>query len=155
VCQVPVGTLVLARLPTDNVFVALKLEPTMATTVEIGLVATNERFDDEDPRWRDQVADLVDELRREAGSLHSRRTAIPGTKGALDNLILVLGSAGAFTAAVEIVRAWLARDKHRSVALTFTAPDGGTHTVHVSAENASSEAMTSFVSAASSMAAEW
>ena len=81
----------------------------MPTTLEVGLVALNERYDDDDPRWRDQVADLVHELRRETESVQSRRAPVPGTKGTVDQLILALGSAGAFTAAVDVVRAWLAR----------------------------------------------
>jgi hypothetical protein len=126
----------------------------MATTIEIGLAAANERFDDDDPRWRDQVGDLVDELRRETGSVRSQRVVVPGTKGTIDNLILALGSAGAFTAAVEIVRVWLARDKHRSVQFTFVDPRGGTRSIRVDAENAGSGAMESFVAAAAKMAGE-
>ena len=69
----------------------------MPSTIEIGLVASSERFDDDDPRWRDQVADLVYELRRQTESVQSRRTPVPGTKGTVDQLILALGSSGAFT----------------------------------------------------------
>src|SRR6266699_4347227 len=113
----------------------------MPATLEVDLVALNDRFDDDDPRWLDQVADLVHELRRETEALQSRRTPVPGTKGTVDQLILSLGSAGAFTAAIDIVRAWLARDKHRSVEMAVTDADGHKHTVRVSAENASADAL--------------
>ena len=126
----------------------------MPTTLEVGLVALNERYDDDDPRWRDQVADLVHELRRETESVQSRRAPVPGTKGTVDQLILALGSAGAFTAAVDVVRAWLARDKHRLVEMTVTDADGRTHTVRVSAENASADALAPLISAASTLAQE-
>ena len=123
----------------------------MANTIEIGLAAANARFDDDDPRWRGQVADLMHELRRGAGSVRARREPVPGTKGAVDQVILALGSAGAFTAAVQIVRAWLARDKHRTVRMTVTGPDGRVRTVQISAENASAETLAPFVAAATSM----
>jgi exopolyphosphatase/pppGpp-phosphohydrolase len=126
----------------------------MPATLEVGLVALNERYDDDDPRWRDQVADLVHELRRETESVQSRRAPVPGTKGTVDQLILALGSAGAFTAAVDVVRAWLARDKHRLVEMTVTDADGRTHTVRVSAENASADALAPLISAASTLAQE-
>jgi exopolyphosphatase/pppGpp-phosphohydrolase len=126
----------------------------MPTTLEVGLVALNERFDDDDPRWRDQVADLVHELRRETESVQSRRTPVAGTKGTVDQLILALGSSGALTLAVDVVRAWLARDKHRSVELTVTDADGRTHTIRVSAENASNDAFAPLISAASALSQE-
>jgi hypothetical protein len=126
----------------------------MPTTLEVGLVAINERFDDDDPRWRDQVADLVQELRRETESVQSRRTPVPGTKGTLDQLILALGSAGAFSVAVDVVRAWLARDKHRSVEMTVTDAAGQKHTVRVSAENANADALAALISAASTLTEE-
>ena len=126
----------------------------MPSTIEIGLVASSERFDDDDPRWRDQVADLVYELRRQTESVQSRRTSVPGTKGTVDQLILALGSSGAFTLAIDVVRAWLARDKHRSVEMTIIDAEGRQHTVRVSAENAGGDALATLISAASTLARE-
>ncbi|MFC0527611.1 effector-associated constant component EACC1 [Phytohabitans kaempferiae] len=111
----------------------------MLTPLEVALVAHNERFADDDPRWLDQVADLVDGLRRGTDSVRYRRTPVPGTKGTVDQLILSLGSAGVFTAAIEIVRAWLARDKRRAIEMTVTGADGQQRTVRVTAENAGPE----------------
>jgi hypothetical protein len=65
-----------------------------------------------------------------------------------------LSSSGALTLAVDVVRAWLARDKHRSVELTITDADGHTHIVRVSAENASTDALAPLISAASTLAQE-
>jgi hypothetical protein len=121
----------------------------MATTLEVALAVQNDRYDDDDPRWRDQVADLLHDLRRETGVLQSRRTPVPGTKGTVDQIILALGSAGAFTVAADILRAWLSRDKHRSVELTVTDADGHTHTVRVSADNAGADALQPLIEAAS------
>jgi hypothetical protein len=126
----------------------------MPATVEVGLTVQNDRYDDDDPRWRDQVADLLHDLRRETGSLESRRTPVAGTKGTVDQVILALGSAGVFTLAVDILRAWLARDKHRAVEMTVTGADGRTHTVRVTAENAGADALEPLIEAAASLSRE-
>jgi hypothetical protein len=68
----------------------------------------------EDDRWRDQVAGLVSELRRQV-DVDRRGTQTEGAKGTLDELVVALGSAGAFTAMVECVRAWLGRDRSRRI----------------------------------------
>lgn len=68
----------------------------------------------DDDRWRDQVSTLRGELRAQVDT-RDRTRAVPGTKGAIDDLIVSLGSAGAFTAMVECLRAWLARDRHRRI----------------------------------------
>jgi hypothetical protein len=47
--------------------------------------------------------------------LERRGAAVGGTKGSLDELVVALGSAGAFTAAVECLRAWLGRDRGRRI----------------------------------------
>ena len=51
----------------------------------------------------------------------ARRTPrpVPGTKGAVTEVIIALGSAGAFTATVECLRAWLGRDRGRRVDLRW------------------------------------
>jgi hypothetical protein len=55
-----------------------------------------------------------------------------------DAVILALGSAGAITAAVEALRLWLARDRRRSVQLSWTV--GGHHREVVLAADKLSEA---------------
>lgn len=102
----------------------------------IGFSVRSDRYDSDDDRWRDQVADLLHDLRTQADSLRVTRTPVPGTKGTVDELVLALGSAGAFTATVELFRAWLARDKTRSVDLTYTDGDGQQQQLHVSATHA-------------------
>jgi len=41
------------------------------------------RYDSDDNRWREQVADLVRDLRVETESLTVQRTPVPGTEGSL------------------------------------------------------------------------
>ena len=126
----------------------------MAKTLEIELVARNDRYDDDDPRWLTQTATLVHDLRRDTGSVRVHHTPVPGTKGAIDQLILSLGSAGAFSVAVQMISIWLSRDRHRSVELSFTDAEGNPRTVRVSAENAGSDALAPLIEAASELAKE-
>jgi hypothetical protein len=122
--------------------------------LEIGLVAHNDRYDDDDPRWHAQTAVLIHDLRAEAGSVRLHRTAVPGTKGAVDQLILSLGSAGAFSVTVQLISTWLKRDKHRSVELMFMDAAGNRRTVRASAANAGSDALAPLIMAASELAKE-
>lgn len=126
----------------------------MSEPLEVRFVPLNDRFDEDDPRWLKQVADLVQDLRRGTDSVQSRRTPVSGTKGTVDQLILSLGSAGVFSIAVQMLRTWLARDKHRAVELTFTDSEGRTRTVRVSADNAGSDALAPLISAAATLAKE-
>jgi hypothetical protein len=41
-----------------------------------------------------------------------------GTKGSVEAIILALGSAGAMTALVEVIKAWLGRDGSRRLTIT-------------------------------------
>ncbi|WP_433306971.1 effector-associated constant component EACC1 [Actinoplanes sp. CA-030573] len=126
----------------------------MPGKLEIALVAHNDRYDDDDPRWHAQTAALVHDLRAEAGSVRLDRTPVPGTKGAADQLILSLGSAGAFSVAVQLLGTWLKRDRHRSVELTFTDAAGNRRTVRASAENAGTDSLAPLIEAASELARE-
>jgi predicted lipid-binding transport protein (Tim44 family) len=57
----------------------------------------NDYYDPGDDRWRDQVATLVAELDAQVDTVR-RRPPVEGAKGAADQLIIALGSAGAFQA---------------------------------------------------------
>jgi hypothetical protein len=46
--------------------------------------------------------------------------AAPGEKGIVEGIILALGSAGAFKAAVDCLRVWLARDRTRRIELAWS-----------------------------------
>ena len=46
----------------------------MSGELDLGLTPKSERYDADDPRWREQVADLVKELRSETDALHVART---------------------------------------------------------------------------------
>jgi Effector Associated Constant Component 1 len=119
----------------------------MSGHATVGLTALSERYDPDDDRWREQVADLVHDLRVETGTVQHVRVPVPGTKGTLDELVLSLGSAGAFTAAVDMLRIWLGRDKTRSVELTYRDREGRSQRLNVSSTNATDETLSPIISA--------
>lgn len=106
-----------------------------AAVVWLSIEALSDRYEESDQRWILQVVDLVDQLRDDVGAVQRRREARPGQKGATETLILALGSAGAFQAAVTVFRAWLARDRSRSLRLVGTDAEGRQHAVEISGES--------------------
>jgi hypothetical protein len=84
--------------------------------------ARNDQYDPDDDRWVDQAGTLYRELRTQVDVVPGGQP-VPGAKGAIDQLIIALGSAGAFDAAVMCFRAWLGRDRDRRIDLTWD--DGG------------------------------
>jgi hypothetical protein len=89
----------------------------------VGISAFSDRFDDDDADWLDQQAGIFAELQNLPGV--TRETPAPaGVKGTADVVILALGSAGAFTAAVETLRLWLTRDRSRSIEIAYRTADG-------------------------------
>jgi hypothetical protein len=119
----------------------------MPGVVNIGLNLSSDRYDADDDRWLDQVADLVGELRVETGALEVNRTAVPGTKGTVDQLILTLGSAGVFTTALDVLRIWLARDKTRSVQLSYVDREGKQQRLNVTATHADKDVLAPLIAA--------
>jgi hypothetical protein len=107
----------------------------MPASVEVTISPVTGKFDPEDQRWRDQVAALHAMLSEEAGAVSLRRVARRGAKGALDSAILALGSSGALTAAVACFRAWLKRDKTRTLTVTWTDEAGAEHRATVTGDN--------------------
>jgi len=66
--------------------------------------ATREGWSADDERWLRQAEVLYRDLRR--ADVAQPEVAQPGRKGMAETLIIALGSAGAFTAARDIFRAW-------------------------------------------------
>ena len=109
-------------------------------TIELALVPHSDKFDAEDERWQEQVSLLFRELQREVGGVTRRRQPVEGTKGGADMVIMALGSAGAFTAGLEMVRAWLGRDRSRKLDISYTVDDR-TETVSISGDGIDKDAM--------------
>lgn len=87
---------------------------------KIAVDPRNEQYDPDDERWLDQVTTLYQELRYRVDVVPGQRQ-IPGAKGAVDQLIIALGSAGAFQAAVTCFRAWLDRDRDRRIDIRWNS----------------------------------
>jgi hypothetical protein len=90
------------------------MSPDSSGSFEIALEPRNGDYEQHDERWQSQVVGLISELRREV-DVERRGTPVEGSKGTLDELVVALGSAGAFTATVECLRAWLGRDRSRRI----------------------------------------
>ena len=118
----------------------------MGDAVELRLEPVSERFDSSDDRWLDQVAGFVTELQDGVGGVTRQREPVEGTKGALDSILLSLTSAGALTAAVELLKAWLSRDRSRSVKVSWTA-DGSVQQLELAGNQVDSAAFDQVVSA--------
>jgi hypothetical protein len=107
----------------------------MSSTVEVVISAETAKYAPDSPQWRRETAGLASELDRETGSVATRSTAVPGTRGAVVEVILALGTSGALLSAVQVFRAWLGRDKTRSITTTWTDEDGKERQVTVTGEN--------------------
>jgi hypothetical protein len=81
---------------------------------EVAVEPHNDYYHPDDDRWRDQVATLAADLDAQVDTVRRGRP-VEGAKGAVDQLIIALGSAGAFQAAVDCFRAWLGRDRDRRI----------------------------------------
>jgi hypothetical protein len=92
----------------------------MVEHVELRIEPRSGRFAAHDDRWLDQVGGLVGELRTEVGGVSTQRTAVAGSKGAVDAIVLSLASAGGLTALADLVRSWLTRDATRSLRVSWS-----------------------------------
>jgi hypothetical protein len=102
--------------------------------MDFEIEVTSERFDPVDDRWLGQVALLTADLRREGGVVTRRSVPQPGRKGDVGSLILALGSAGVFTAVIEAIKAFVARDDGRMVKLSWHQ-DGRLQSLEVGGRN--------------------
>jgi hypothetical protein len=105
---------------------------------KLRIMAESENFDPNDSRWIQQVNALVADLQASVGKTRKEVIPVKGYKGGIETIILALGSAGAITAAVEIFKAWLGRDRTRSLTLS-TIKEGKEQTVVVTGLGMSEE----------------
>jgi hypothetical protein len=73
--------------------------------LELVIEPRNAQYSPDDDRWRAHVVSLRQDLQAQVDTAERGRL-VPGTKGTLDELVVALGSAGAFTAMVDCFRAW-------------------------------------------------
>ena len=108
----------------------------------------NDQYDPDDDRWLDQVALLRQALDAQVDVIPGERQ-VPGAKGAIDQLIIALGSAGAFQAAVDCFRAWLGRDRDRRIDIRWTS-GGVERSVTLTGESVDVDTMKDVAKAAAS-----
>jgi hypothetical protein len=114
--------------------------------MDFELEPSSERFDPLDERWLAQMAQLTADLRREVGTVNRVSKPQPGVKGDLGSIVMALGSAGAFTAAVEVIKAFVARDQGRAVRLSWHQ-DGRLESLEVSGTGVDDDLMDRVVGA--------
>ena len=90
--------------------------------IEMIIEPGHDEYDRNDQRWIQQINQLYSDLNSELGTVRKDVTPQEGQKGGLESIIIALGSAGVITAAVEIIKAWLGRDRGRHI--TFKAKVG-------------------------------
>jgi len=120
--------------------------PGADSTFELWVEPHNDHYDPDDDRWRDQVATLYADLRSQVDIVRRGRP-VEGTKGTIDQIIIALGSAGTFQAAVECFRAWLGRDRDRRLDVRWDE-NGVERSVTVTGETVSMEAVKEIAKAA-------
>jgi hypothetical protein len=110
----------------------------------------NDQYDPDDDRWLAQVALLHQALDSSVDVVRDQRPT-PGAKGAVDQLIIALGSAGAFQAAVDCFRAWLGRDRDRRIDIRWNS-GGAERSVTLTGEGVDMETIRDLAKAAASQA---
>ncbi len=105
---------------------------------ELAIKPSSTVYDAGDGRWAAQVQTLLASLQANVGPVRQDVTPVAGRKGGMVGLVIALGSAGAITAAVEVFKAWLARDTTRSITITTTV-DGVESTRVITGTNISKE----------------
>jgi len=86
----------------------------------IEIVPRTESLASDDDRWLTQVAAFYEELRDAGVPIRQEGSPVPGAKGEIEAIILALGTAGAFTAAVTALREFLSRERTRSFLVRWT-----------------------------------
>jgi hypothetical protein len=89
--------------------------------MEIEIKPESTSYESEDDRWLAQVGHLYDDLRDTGIPLREESRPAPGAKGDIATVIAALGSAGAFTAAVAVFKAWLSRERTRRLKIRWNA----------------------------------
>ncbi|MBN2343845.1 MAG: hypothetical protein JXX29_13455 [Deltaproteobacteria bacterium] len=101
------------------------------TALEFVITPVNDNYDPSDDRWLDQVTGLLNDLQAEVGDVRKEVTPQDGKKGGFEAIILALGSAGAISAAVEMFKSWISRDKRRELEISIER-DGKKETYRIS-----------------------
>jgi hypothetical protein len=118
----------------------------MVWTAEVGVEGRLAGLDAGHEAVLDARAELMADLRTVAGArVTERGEPSEGAKGVATELIVGLSGAGGATAFVQIVKAWLQRDRRRSVTVTVTESETG-KVVRVEGDAISNDVLTAALS---------
>jgi len=87
----------------------------MSNKFEIQIDPVSEDYDPNDDRWIEQIDNLLTDCKREAGDIRMETTPEEGKKGGFDAIFLLLDSSQAIGYAFDIFKAWVMRDRTRSL----------------------------------------
>ncbi|MGW4907524.1 effector-associated constant component EACC1 [Streptomyces sp. NPDC004270] len=80
-------------------------------------------IDADHPLAQHAYEEFMEDANAVAGLVTTERaTPLAGQKGALTELVLVLGARGTGSGVINLIKLWLERDQKRSVELTVTKP---------------------------------
>jgi len=102
--------------------------------VTVELTPHSDRFSQDHPSWATQTTTLWEALEDAGGSIRHKVVRTPGTKGGAETIVLALGSAGAVTAMVEVIKAWLGRDRSRYLEISTVDEVHGRRAITVRGE---------------------
>ena len=104
----------------------MRHEERSQAVVEVAVQPMTSWYASDDERWIAQVSELRTALTSEVGGLRTPPIT-PGTKGVgemLAPLVVALSGRPVLGALVDVLDLWLSRDRHRSVELALSGPDG-------------------------------
>lgn len=111
--------------------------------IEVVLNPTSDFFDENDPRWAQQKNVLVSDLQGRATKVEKRVDPVEGMKGGLETLIVTIGPA-VVTGIVDIIKAWLARDRSTKIELSANI-DGKTVSITADANGIDKNTLKEFL----------
>lgn len=111
--------------------------------IEVVLNPTSDFFDEKDPRWAQQKNVLVSDLQGRATKVEKRIDPVEGMKGGLETLIVTIGPA-VVTGIVDIIKAWLARDRSTKIELSANI-DGKTVSITADANGIDKNTLKEFL----------
>lgn len=90
---------------------------------QIEIAPETDSYEADDDQWLAQVAAFYEGLRDRGISVREESKPAPGAKGDVSTIIVALGSAGAFTAAVAAFKDFLSRERTRRLRVRWTVGD--------------------------------
>ncbi|MEU6857886.1 hypothetical protein AB0B28_03270 [Glycomyces sp. NPDC046736] len=111
--------------------------------VEVRIEAETSKYAPDSPQWRNELAELHRMLGSEAGSVSLRpNEGAEGTRGVLETVVLALLSPAAIAGGVACFKAWIGRDKTRSLKVSWSEGDTDRH-ITLTGENIDQRSMQS------------